>query len=305
MKCSVFCAKVEVERFGELLESEALTLHALMMSSHPYYTLIEPNTLQVISALRRFREETGHPVYFTLDAGPNVHLLYPDTIAAEARTFIRSVHPPLLRRRPISGRPRRKRTDATGGQRNVRRLIGVTLSMRYFNLVLCALSLLLFHACRLSSQDVPERLKTDYAPLDEELATLVTADSLAISAWEARDLPSAVFLDAREKEEYDVSHLPEAIRIGYDDPDYAALSGVDRAAPLVVYCTVGFRSEKIASALRKRGFSDVHNLYGSIYAWKLAGFPIVDASGPTERLHTYNKKWGSYFPDSLATKVYR
>ncbi len=81
----------KVERFGELLESEALTLHALMMSSHPYYTLIEPNTLQVITALRRYREASGHPIYFTLDAGPNVHLLYPDSIAAEAKSFIRSV----------------------------------------------------------------------------------------------------------------------------------------------------------------------------------------------------------------------
>ncbi len=177
--------------------------------------------------------------------------------------------------------------------------------MRYLNLTLCALSLLLFHGCRLSSQDVPERLKTNYAPLDEELATLVTADSLAISAREAEQLKNAVFLDARGKEEYAVSHLPDAIRIGYDDPDYAALAGIDRSVPLVVYCTVGYRSEKIANALRKRGFSDVRNLYGSIYAWKLAGYPIVDAAGPTERLHTYNKKWGSYFPDSLATKVYR
>ncbi len=80
----------KVERFGELIESEALTLHALMMSSHPYYTLIEPNTLQVIDALRQYREESGHPIYFTLDAGPNVHLLYPDSIAAEAKSFIRS-----------------------------------------------------------------------------------------------------------------------------------------------------------------------------------------------------------------------
>ncbi|MCP9237398.1 diphosphomevalonate/mevalonate 3,5-bisphosphate decarboxylase family protein [Lewinella sp. JB7] len=79
----------DTENFGELLESEALTLHALMMSSHPYYTLIEPNTLHVIRTLQQFRRETGHPVHFTLDAGPNVHLLYPDTVASEVRNFIR------------------------------------------------------------------------------------------------------------------------------------------------------------------------------------------------------------------------
>lgn len=78
-----------VERFGELLESEALTLHALMMSSHPAYVLIRPNTLQAIERIQQFRQDTGHPLYFTLDAGPNLHLLYPDKIAAEVKSFIR------------------------------------------------------------------------------------------------------------------------------------------------------------------------------------------------------------------------
>ncbi|PPK87183.1 diphosphomevalonate decarboxylase [Neolewinella xylanilytica] len=79
----------DTENFGQLLESEALTLHALMMSSRPYYTLIEPNTLHVIKLLQHYRRETGHPVHFTLDAGPNVHLLYPDAIAGEVKDFIR------------------------------------------------------------------------------------------------------------------------------------------------------------------------------------------------------------------------
>jgi len=78
-----------VERFGVLLESEALTLHALMMSSHPPYVLIRPNTLAVIERIQQYRTDTGRPVYFTLDAGPNLHLLYPHEIAAEVKTFIR------------------------------------------------------------------------------------------------------------------------------------------------------------------------------------------------------------------------
>lgn len=79
----------DTEKFGQIVESEALTLHALMMSSQPHYTLIEPNTLHVINTLQRYRRETGHPVHFTLDAGPNVHLLYPDAIATEVADFVR------------------------------------------------------------------------------------------------------------------------------------------------------------------------------------------------------------------------
>jgi diphosphomevalonate decarboxylase len=78
-----------VERFGEILESEALTLHALMMSSHPAYILIRPNTLAVIERIHLFREQTGHPLYFTLDAGPNLHLLYPHSAAEPIKKFIR------------------------------------------------------------------------------------------------------------------------------------------------------------------------------------------------------------------------
>lgn len=79
----------DLDRFGEILESEALTLHALMMSSHPPYLLLRPNTLAVIEKLHRYRRDTGHPLYFTLDAGPNLHLLYPNSIAGEVKTFIR------------------------------------------------------------------------------------------------------------------------------------------------------------------------------------------------------------------------
>jgi diphosphomevalonate decarboxylase len=79
----------EVEKFGQLLESEALTLHALMMSSQPSYTLIEPGTLSIIQRVRAYRRQTGRPVYFTLDAGPNIHLLYPQTIATAVSEFVR------------------------------------------------------------------------------------------------------------------------------------------------------------------------------------------------------------------------
>jgi diphosphomevalonate decarboxylase len=78
----------DVDAFGILAESEAMTLHALMMCSHPSYVLIEPNTIEVINALRAFRNDTKLPLYFTLDAGPNVHLLYPDSIKEKVKDFI-------------------------------------------------------------------------------------------------------------------------------------------------------------------------------------------------------------------------
>jgi len=68
----------DLEAFGDLVEKEALTLHALMMASTPPYMLMEPNTINAIKLIQQFRKEENVPVYFTLDAGPNIHLLYPD-----------------------------------------------------------------------------------------------------------------------------------------------------------------------------------------------------------------------------------
>ncbi len=80
----------EVESFGRIAEAEALTLHALMMTSYPPYILMKPNTLLVIEKIKNFRKRTGHPLYFSLDAGPNLHLLYPDEIVEEVQAFIES-----------------------------------------------------------------------------------------------------------------------------------------------------------------------------------------------------------------------
>lgn len=71
----------DLESFGKLVEREALTLHAMMLTSMPYFILMKPNTLRVIEHIWEFREDTKLPVYFTLDAGANVHMLYPSRIS--------------------------------------------------------------------------------------------------------------------------------------------------------------------------------------------------------------------------------
>lgn len=73
--------------FGKIAEEEALTLHALMMCSDPSYMLIEPATIHIINEIRAFRAETHVPVYFSLDAGPNIHLLYPDQYKDQVLDF--------------------------------------------------------------------------------------------------------------------------------------------------------------------------------------------------------------------------
>ena len=80
----------DMHAFGRLAEQEAMDLHAMMMTSSPPYLLMRPGTVAIIESLKAFRSETGHPVYFTLDAGPNVHLLYPDELEQEVVSWIES-----------------------------------------------------------------------------------------------------------------------------------------------------------------------------------------------------------------------
>lgn len=82
-KLTHILANGDLDAFGNLVESEALTLHGMMMTSNPYFILMKPNTVAIIDKISQFRKETETPLYFTLDAGANVHLLFP-TAAEEA-----------------------------------------------------------------------------------------------------------------------------------------------------------------------------------------------------------------------------
>lgn len=79
-----------VAEFIKIVESEALTLHAMMMTSMPYFILMKPNTLEIINKIWKFRAETNIPVCFTLDAGANVHVLYTNNVKEQVLQFIQS-----------------------------------------------------------------------------------------------------------------------------------------------------------------------------------------------------------------------
>jgi diphosphomevalonate decarboxylase len=79
----------DIEGFGKLIEKEALMLHSMMMTSDPYFILLKPNTLSVIEKIWEFRREKNLPLFFTLDAGANVHLIYPSENKGVISEFVR------------------------------------------------------------------------------------------------------------------------------------------------------------------------------------------------------------------------
>lgn len=88
LKLTEVLKKGDLDTFISIVESEALTLHALMMASSPYFILMKPETLSVLNAIWDFRQQTNIPVCFTLDAGANVHVLYPKANSVQVLEFI-------------------------------------------------------------------------------------------------------------------------------------------------------------------------------------------------------------------------
>lgn len=113
------------------------------------------------------------------------------------------------------------------------------------------------------------------------------------------------FLDARAVKEYEVSHIDKSIFVDFDTFDRTNLSALlpDKNNVIVVYCSVGVRSEIIGEKLLKLGYKKVYNLYGGIFEWKNKGRKVVNMQGvATDSVHTYNREWSQYL--HKGTKVY-
>lgn len=125
---------------------------------------------------------------------------------------------------------------------------------------------------------------------------LITIDSL-------KNLKNVYLLDAREKTEFDVSHLKYARNVGYLWFDMRDIYDIPKNETIVVYCSVGYRSEKIGEKLIKEGYVKVYNLYGSIFEWINQGNPVYKTNGiQTSEIHTYNKNWSKWV--KRGTKIY-
>jgi rhodanese-related sulfurtransferase len=108
------------------------------------------------------------------------------------------------------------------------------------------------------------------------------------------DYDEYLILDARTAEEYKVSHLKGAKRVGYDDFSVKSLKGIDKSTKIVIYCSVGYRSEKIGERLMRMGYSNVLNLYGSIFEWNNQAYPLYKGKKKTTKIHAVDADWAKW-----------
>ncbi len=135
------------------------------------------------------------------------------------------------------------------------------------------------------------------------LNTILKGSVPFITCEELKKQPNALLLDCRPANEYQVSHLQNAVRIGYDDFSLKKVKSIAKNTPIVVYCSIGARSEQIGEKLIAEGYTHVQNLYGSIFEWVNQGNPVYDATGKvTQKVHAYSPIWGVWL--EKGEKVY-
>ncbi len=154
----------------------------------------------------------------------------------------------------------------------------------------------------LISNSVFSQTKTLNSSYETMLDTLLSHTVKEITPQGLPKKSSIYYLDAREKAEYKVSHIKDATWIGYNNFKKKRVEHLDKNAEIVVYCSVGYRSEKIAEKLEKIGFKNVSNLYGGIFEWAHHQNEVYNDRGVTDSIHAYDKNWGQWL--QKGTKVY-
>ncbi len=116
-----------------------------------------------------------------------------------------------------------------------------------------------------------------------------------LHSWLSDPKRDSIFLiDARANKEFQVSHISGAKNIPYNSKDpLKYLTDIKPDNPIVVYCSVGYRSSILARKLQTLGFKEVHNLEGSIFKWANEEKPLVQGQITAHKVHPYNAHWGS------------
>jgi rhodanese-related sulfurtransferase len=110
-------------------------------------------------------------------------------------------------------------------------------------------------------------------------------------------LNDVLLFDAREKVEFETSHIKNALFVGYDKFNLEKTNTKipNKNDKIIVYCSLGIRLSTIAIKLKKAGYTNVLNLYGGIFEWKNSGYRVYNRDEKeTEKVHTYKQEWSKW-----------
>ena len=137
--------------------------------------------------------------------------------------------------------------------------------------------------------------------LDDKVNSFIRRAIPIVNVDKVRTWSNAKILDARKEHEFEVSHLPNAHYLGECPHHIDELGFLSKSDTIIVYCTVGYRSENLGELLKEQGYTNVYNLFGGIFAWKNAGGTVVDMNNkPTEKVHTHTAVWAEFLQSGEA-----
>jgi len=158
--------------------------------------------------------------------------------------------------------------------------------MKIHFITYCLLIVTQSFASGLDWSSVKEMIRESFPDVSQ-----ISVDSMTVLIESTTDV-APVILDVREPGEFAVSHLRDATMARTEDDALDILENMPRDTCIVLYCSVGYRSSELASQLTKHGFTNVHNLEGSIFEWANNGLPLYDDSLKTTIVHPYDENWG-------------
>jgi rhodanese-related sulfurtransferase len=152
---------------------------------------------------------------------------------------------------------------------------------------------LLSHARNLTASDDEVSWLKVFAGIEHDWPRVPQIDTAELERRLKVEQEHRPFLiDVRSREEYEVSHLPDAVWGDSPSQIRALAHAVPTSRPLVLYCSVGIRSSKAAQELIDEGYANVFNLKGSIFKWANEGRPLVRDGKLVRQVHPYNRRWG-------------
>ena len=165
------------------------------------------------------------------------------------------------------------------------------MKFRYLFLLVCVLGTVLFLKAQNPYHLMLDTLYSKSVPF------------ISISELKRERQSSPVILDTRTIEEYEVSHIKGAEFVDYDNFSIEPFLELPKNQTIILYCSVGYRSEKIGEKFLQHGFTSVRNLYGGIFEWINQGQEIVNSEDKfTKEIHAYDKHWGIWLKNGI--KIY-
>lgn len=153
-------------------------------------------------------------------------------------------------------------------------------------------------------KQIPNRFEVFTSDFDRMVKKHLKFNVPTLTVDDIRPQHPYLLLDCRSSEEFTTSTIKGA----FNTPDLESatehLLPYSKDTPIIVFCSIGYRSEKMTKALIQLGYKNANNLYGSIFEWANRDLPLHRKSQLTDTIHTYNRRWGKWVKNKQLTKIW-